>query len=50
MHFKNKSVCGQHEGNQSQTIIGQVHERVRVAVERYWAACCGKSALVGTGK
>ena len=49
VHFKNKNSCGQREGNRSRTIIDQVHERVRVAAERYRAAHCGKMALEGTG-
>jgi hypothetical protein len=49
VHFKNKSTRGQHEGNKSRTIINRVHERARVAAERYRAARGGKLALAGTG-
>jgi len=49
VHFKNTSAHGQREGNQSRTIIDQVHERARVAAERYQAAHCGKLALAGAG-
>ena len=50
VHFKNKSARGQCEGNRSRTIIDQVHERARVAAERYRAARHGKLALAGTGE
>lgn len=49
MYFKNTSTHGQHKGNKSQIIINQVHERVRVAAERYQEACCGKMVLAGAG-
>ena len=49
VHFKNKSARGQREGNRSRTIIDRVHERARVAAERYRAARCGKLALAGAG-
>ena len=49
VHFKNKNAHGQREGNRSQTIIDRVHERARVAAERYQAARCGKMALAGAG-
>ena len=50
VHFKNKSARGQREGNRSRTIIDRVHERARVAAERYRAARRGKLALAGTGE
>jgi hypothetical protein len=49
VYFKNKSARGQREGNRSRTIIDRVHERARVAAERYRAARCGKLALAGAG-
>jgi hypothetical protein len=49
VHFKNKSARGQREGNKSRTIIDRVHERARVAAERYRAARRGKMALAGAG-
>jgi len=49
VHFKNKSARGQREGNRSRTIIDRVHERARVAAERYRAARRGKLALAGAG-
>ena len=49
VHFKNKSARRQREGNRSRTIIDRVHERARVAVERYRAARRGKLALAGAG-
>ena len=49
VYFKNKSTRGQREGNRSRTIIDRVHERARVAAERYRAARCGKLALAGAG-
>jgi len=49
VYFKNKSTRGQREGNKSRTIIDRVHERARVAAERYRAARHAKLALAGTG-
>jgi hypothetical protein len=49
VYFKNKSSRGQREGNRSRTIIDRVHERARVAAERYRAARRGKLALAGAG-
>ena len=49
VHFKNTSARGQREGNRSRTIIDRVHERARVAAERYRVARCGKLALAGAG-
>ena len=47
--FKNKNVCGQRDGLQSQTVINQVHERARVAAERYQSARRALLALAGPG-
>ena len=47
--FKNKNVRGQHDGLRSRTIIDQVHERARVAAEKYRSARQGLLALVGPG-
>ena len=49
VHFKNSSARGQREGNRSRTIIDRVHERARVAAERYRAARCAKLVLAGVG-
>ena len=47
--FKNKNVRGQRDGLRSRTIIDRVHERARVAAERYWSARRGLLALAGPG-
>jgi len=47
--FKNKNVRGQRDGTRSRTVIDRVHERARVAAERYRAARCAKLALAGPG-
>jgi hypothetical protein len=49
VYFKNKSARGQREGNRSRTIIDRVHERARVAAERYLGARRAKLALAGAG-
>jgi len=47
--FKNKNVRGQREGLRSRSIIGRVHERARVAAEKYRAARAAKLELSGPG-
>ena len=49
VEFKNRNIRGQHGGTKSRTFIDQVHERAKVAAERYWVACCAKMALAGSG-
>ena len=49
VHFKNKNVRGQRDGTRSRTVIDRVHERARVAAERYRAARRAKLALLGPG-
>ena len=36
--FKNKNICGQCDGLRSRTVIDRVHERARVAAEKYRSA------------
>ena len=36
--FKNKHIRGQHDGLRSRTVIDRVHERARVAAEKYRSA------------
>jgi hypothetical protein len=47
--FKNKNVRGQRDGLWSRTVIDHVHERARVAAERYRSARRALLALAGPG-
>ena len=47
--FKNKNVRGQHDGLQSRTVIDHMHERARVAAEKYRSARRALLALAGPG-
>jgi len=47
--FKNKNIRGQRDGTRSRTVIDRVHERARVAAERYRVARRAKLALAGSG-
>ena len=47
--FKNKNVRGQREGNRSRTIIDRVHDRARVAADKYRSARKAKMVLAGGG-
>jgi len=48
--FKNRNVRGQRQGTRSRAVIDRVHERARVAAEKYRAARAAKMNLVGPGK
>jgi len=47
--FKNHNVRGQHDSTRSRTVIDRVHERAKVAAERYRVARHAKLALAGAG-
>jgi len=47
--FKNRNVRGQREGTRSRAVIARVHERARVAAEKYRAGRAAKMILVGPG-
>ncbi|KDR65401.1 hypothetical protein GALMADRAFT_81900, partial [Galerina marginata CBS 339.88] len=47
--FKNKNVRGQREGTKSRSVIDRVHERARVAAEKYRTARAAKMAIIGPG-
>jgi hypothetical protein len=47
--FKNKNVRGQREGTKSRTVIDRVHNRARVAAEKYRSARAAKLLLAGPG-
>ena len=49
VEFKNRNVRGQRDGTKSRTFIDRVHERAKVAAERYWVAHRAKMALAGSG-
>ncbi|KAF9031481.1 hypothetical protein BJ165DRAFT_1305389, partial [Panaeolus papilionaceus] len=49
IHFKNKNHRGQREGTRSRAFIDRVHERARLAADRYCAGRTAKLALSGTG-
>lgn len=49
VEFKNRNVRGQREGTKSRTFIDRVHERAKVAAERYRVARRAKMALAGSG-
>ncbi|PPQ77567.1 hypothetical protein CVT26_006159 [Gymnopilus dilepis] len=48
--FKNKNVRGQRDGTRSRAVIDRVHEKARVAVEKYRAARAAKLNLTGPGE
>jgi len=48
--FKNRNVRGQREGTRSRAVIARVHERARVAAEKYRASRVAKMNLVGPGE
>ena len=48
--FKNRNVRGQREGTRSRAVIARVHERARVAAEKYRAGRVAKMSLVGPGE
>lgn len=48
--FKNKNVRGQRNGTRSRAVIDRVHERARVAAEKYRVARGAKLALAGEGE
>ena len=48
--FKHKSVRGQRASTQLWTVIDQIHDRVRAAAEKYWAAQRAKYALAREGE
>ena len=47
--FKNRNICGQHEGTRSRAVIDRVHERARNMAQKYRAARAAKMKLVGSG-
>ena len=47
VEFKNRNVCGKRDGLRSRTVIDQVHDRAKVAAERYRVARRAKMALAG---
>ena len=47
--FKHKSICGQCDSTHSWSVIDWVHERAKVAAERYRVARRAKLALAGAG-
>ena len=49
VEFKNRNVRGQCDSTRSRTIIDRVHERAKVAAEKYRVARRAKLALVGPG-
>ena len=49
VEFKNRNVRGQNNSTRSRTIIDRVHERAKVAVEKYRVARRAKLVLVGLG-
>jgi len=49
IQFKNKNLRGQRAGTRSRAVIDRVHERARVAADKYRIARRAKLALSGTG-
>jgi hypothetical protein len=49
IQFKNKNVRGQREGLRSREVINRVHDRARVAAEKYRTARAGMLQLVRAG-
>ena len=49
VQFKNKNIRGQREGTRSRAVIDRVHERARLAAEKYRAARNAKYCLIGPG-
>lgn len=49
IQFKNKNLRGQRAGTRSRAVIDRVHERARVAADKYQIARRAKLALSGTG-
>jgi len=49
VEFKNRNVRGQRDGTRSRTVIDRVHDRAKVAAEKYRVARRAKLALVGPG-
>ncbi|KDR69912.1 hypothetical protein GALMADRAFT_47993, partial [Galerina marginata CBS 339.88] len=47
--FKNQNVRGQREGTKSRTVIESIHEKARLAAERYRRARVAKMLLSGPG-
>jgi len=50
IQFKNKNLCGQRAGTCSRAVIDRVHERARVAADKYQLARTAKIALSGPGE